>query len=179
MNSNGSISVTKYQNTNIKNIFAIGDILKKFELTPVAIAAGRRLADRIFGGSNSYLTYKNIPSVIFSHPPIGSIGLSEENAIIKYGEEKIKVYETEFKAMHYAFSNKYHLSFMKLIVAGKNEKIVGCHLFGHSSDEILQGFAVAISMGAKKKDFDQTVAIHPTISEELVTLKVSRSSSKN
>jgi len=167
----GYIPVDRYQVTNVPNVYAIGDVTGKAALTPVAIAAGRRLADRIFGGmSDRYLDYENIPSVVFSHPPIGVCGLTERQAREKYSGD-IKIYTSEFVPMINSFTEHRTKSRMKLITAGDNETVVGCHLFGPGSDEMLQGFAVAIHMGATKSDFDDTVAIHPTSAEELVTMR--------
>ncbi|MCG8434923.1 MAG: glutathione-disulfide reductase [Gammaproteobacteria bacterium] len=167
----GHVSVDKFQTTNVSNIYAIGDVTGRAELTPVAIAAGRRLADRLFGGmSDRHLDYENIPTVIFSHPPIGTIGMTETQAREKFGDD-VKVYLSTFNPMYHALTKRKVKSSVKLIVVGAEEKIVGCHLIGHGSDEMLQGFAVAIKMGATKRDFDNTVAIHPTSAEELVTLR--------
>jgi glutathione reductase (NADPH) len=170
----GHIVVDKFQNTNVENIFALGDVSNSgSELTPVAIAAGRRLSERIFGGkANSFLDYTNIPSVVFAHPQIGSIGLTEPQAREKYGDS-VKVYLSNFTAMYYAMmeqEDKGPTSY-KLIVEGTNERVVGLHILGLGSDEILQGFGVAIKMGATKADFDSCVAIHPTSAEELVTMR--------
>ena len=168
----GIVSVDKFQETEIKNVFALGDIIGKFELTPVAIAAGRRLSDRLFGEKkDAYLRYENIPTVLFSHPTAGTIGLTEKQAVQKYGAENIRVFESSFNPMFYAFSKNKITSFIKLIVRAVDDMVIGLHIVGDASDEILQGFAVAINMGAKKSDFDLTVAIHPTIAEEIVTLK--------
>lgn len=172
----GHIVVDDYQNTSVDNIYALGDVCGKAELTPVAIAAGRRLGDRLFGGpqhANAKLDYSNIPSVVFAHPEAGSIGLTEPEAREKYGDENIKVYKTEFTAMYFAMmeADQKGPTAYKLIVTGKEEKVVGLHILGLGSSEILQGFGVAIKMGATKKDFDSCVAIHPTSAEELVTLK--------
>lgn len=160
-----------WQKTNVDNIFALGDVAGRAALTPVAIAAGRRLADRLYGGmSERRLEYEYIPTVIFSHPPIGTVGLTEDEARERYGDD-LKVYETRFNPMLYAFSSEKTQTAMKLLTAGSDERVVGCHIFGDGADEMLQGFAVAIRMGALKKDFDDTVAIHPTSAEELVTLR--------
>lgn len=161
LNEKNHIVVDEYQNTNIDNIFAIGDVCDRgFELTPVAIAAGRRLSDRIFGGQKDrHLEYDNIPSVVFAHPEIGSVGLTEPEARKKYGDENIKIYKTEFKAMYYAMmepEDKGPTAY-KIICEGPNERVVGLHILGTGSSEILQGFAVAIKMGATKKDFDACV----------------------
>ncbi|MEE4291580.1 MAG: glutathione-disulfide reductase, partial [Cycloclasticus sp.] len=142
----------------------------RIALTPVAIAAARRLSDRLFNNqSDRKLDYNLIPSVIFSHPPIGTIGLTEQQAREQHNDD-VTIYTSTFNPMTQALSTSKQPTTMKLITAGKDEKVVGCHLFGESSDEILQGFAVAIKMGATKKDFDDTVAIHPTNAEELVTM---------
>lgn len=172
----GHIVVDEYQNSSVENIYALGDVTGEVELTPVAIAAGRRLSHRIFGPeefSTLKLDYRNIPSVVFSHPEVGSIGLTEPQAIEQYGKENVKVYTTSFTAMYYAMMEpdqkgptKY-----KLVCTGPEEKVVGLHIMGLGSGEMLQGFGVAIKMGATKADFDNCVAIHPTSAEELVTLK--------
>ncbi|KAJ3203027.1 Glutathione reductase, partial [Clydaea vesicula] len=167
-NSKGYIVVDEYQQTGQESIFALGDVCGKAQLTPVAIAAGRRLSDRLFNGkTDRKLDYDNIPSVIFSHPCAGSIGLSEKQAIEKYGKENLKIYQSKFTNMYYSMTDHKEKTAYKIICEGKNEKVVGLHLVGRASDEILQGFAVAIKMGATKEDFDNTVAIHPTAAEEL------------
>ena len=167
----GAIPTDPYQNTNIAGIYAIGDVTEHFHLTPVAIAAGRRLADRLFGHQpERRLPYENIPSVVFSHPPIGTVGLTEEEARREHGAA-VRVYQTRFRPMYHAFTHRQPPTVMKLVCVGPEEKIVGCHLIGESADEMLQGFAVAIRMGATKRDFDDTVAIHPTSAEELVTMR--------
>ncbi|GAA5802352.1 hypothetical protein HPULCUR_007816 [Helicostylum pulchrum] len=168
------IVVDEYQNTTTKNIYSLGDVIGKAELTPVAIAAGRKLSDRLFGGSqfaHSKLDYTNIPTVIFSHPTIGTIGYTEPEAREKFGDENIKTYVTRFGNMYFSVLDEKEPTAYKLIVSGKEEKVVGLHIIGRDSDEILQGFGVAIRMGATKADFDSCVAIHPTSSEELVTLR--------
>jgi len=171
VNPNGSIPTDPFQNTNIPGIYAIGDVTEHFHLTPVAIAAGRRLADRLFGGQpDRRLPYENIPTVVFSHPPIGTVGLTEEEARQHYGDA-VKIYQTRFRPMYYAFTARPIQTAMKLVCIGPEEKIIGCHLIGEGADEMLQGFAVAIRMGATKRDFDDTVAIHPTSAEELVTMR--------
>ena len=167
----GFISVDEYQNTVVKGIKAVGDVTGAAQLTPVAIAAGRKLADRLFDGqSEAKLDYSLIPTVVFSHPPIGTIGLTEQQAVDQYGMADLKIYRSEFTNMLYAVSEHKPPTVMKLICQGENEKVVGCHIIGEGADEMLQGFAVAIKMGATKADFDQTVAIHPTAAEELVTM---------
>jgi glutathione reductase (NADPH) len=167
------IETDKYQNTSVPGIYAVGDVCGPLFLTPVAIAAGRRLADRLFGGKeNSYLDYQNVPTVVFSHPPIGTVGLTEEEAKKTYGESNLKIYRSSFVNMFYAplSQDKKTKTVYKVICYGPEEKVCGIHLMGLGSDEIMQGFGVAIKMGATKKDLDSCVAIHPTASEELVTL---------
>lgn len=176
MNDKGYIEVDEYQNSSVDNIYALGDVTGQVELTPVAIAAGRKLAHRLFGPpefKEAKLDYSNIPSVVFAHPEIGAVGLTEPQAIDKYGKENLKIYNTSFTAMYYAMMEQDQKgpTKYKLICAGPEEKVVGLHILGLGSGEMLQGFGVAIKMGATKKDFDSCVAIHPTSAEELVTLK--------
>ena len=167
----GFIPVDKYQATNVEHIFAIGDVTGAQALTPVAIAAGRRLADRIYGGMEGrHLDYRLVPTVIFSHPPMGTQGMTEAEARAEYGDA-VKVYLSRFTPMYYALGDDKETTVMKLITAGDDERIVGCHVIGDGADEMMQGFAVAIRMGATKKDFDDTVAIHPTSAEEFVTMR--------
>ncbi|MBF2761165.1 MAG: glutathione-disulfide reductase [Ectothiorhodospiraceae bacterium AqS1] len=170
--ASGAIEVDAFQRTGVEGIHAIGDVTGKAPLTPVAIAAGRRLSDRLFGGqADRRLDYENIPTVVFTHPPIATVGSSEAEARQKWGDGAIKVYRTRFNAMHYAFSKRPRATAMKLVTCGEDERIVGCHIIGHAADEMMQGFAVAVRMGARKRDFDDTVAIHPTSAEELVTMR--------
>lgn len=170
VDSRGYIPTDKYQVTNIDNIFAIGDITGREQLTPVAIAAGRRLAERLYAGkTDRHLNYDNIASVVFSHPPIGAVGLTEKQAREKFGDA-VKCYSATFTPMYHAFTPHPQKTAMKLVVEGEQERVVGIHMIGPGVDEMLQGFAVAVKMGATKADFDDTVAIHPTSGEELVTL---------
>ncbi len=168
---NGMIKVDELEQTSVPGIYAIGDIIGKAPLTPVAIAAGRRLADRLYGGKpERKMSYENIATVMFTHPPIGTVGLSEEAARERYGAA-VKVYSTSFVPMYHQLTRHKVKTAMKLVVVGEEEKIVGCHVIGLGADEMLQGFAVAIRMGATKQDFDDTIAIHPVSAEELVTMK--------
>ena len=169
--SRGYIETDLYQRTNQPNIFALGDITGRAALTPVAIAAGRRLADRLYDQqSDRHLDYELIPTVVFSHPPIATIGTTEEAARAEFGD-RVRVYETRFTAMYNSISGHDVPTAMKLVCLDPQEKVIGCHMIGPAVDEMLQGFAVAMRMGACKKDFDDTVAIHPTSSEELVTMR--------
>ena len=167
----GTIEVDAYENTSVPGIYAIGDITGKMPLTPVAIAAGRKLAERLFNHKpDSRIDYDNIPTVVFSHPPIGTVGISEEQARLRYGQE-VTVYTSKFTPMRHALAEQPPGTAMKLVCAGRDEKVVGIHIIGDNADEMLQGFAVAVKMGATKADFDNTIAIHPTSAEELVTMK--------
>ena len=172
-NERGYVKVDKFQNTSVPGIYAVGDIIEGgIELTPVAVAAGRRLSERLFNGKlNEHLDYNLVPSVVFSHPPIGTVGLTEPQAIEKYGEKNVKVYQSSFTSMYTAVTQHRQPCRMKLVCVGQEEKIVGLHGIGFGVDEMIQGFAVAIKMGATKADFDNTVAIHPTGSEEFVTMR--------
>ena len=171
LDDKGYIKVDKYQNTSVAGVYAVGDNIGKVELTPVAVKAGRLLSERLFNGqTDAHMDYELIPTVVFSHPPIGTIGMTEPEAIKKYGQDNIKVYNSSFAAMYTAVTSNRQLTKMKLICAGKEQKVVGLHGIGFAMDEIIQGFGVAMKMGATKADFDACVAIHPTSSEEFVTL---------
>jgi glutathione reductase (NADPH) len=168
----GFIATDKYQNTSADGVYAIGDVTGRAQLTPVAIAAGRRLGDRLFGGkSDRHLDYHSIPTVIFGHPPIGTVGLSEKAARDQYGDEAITVFRSSFIPMYHALTTVKPRCDMKLVTAGPRQQVVGVHVIGPGADEMMQGFAVAVRMGATKADFDDTVAIHPTSAEELVTMR--------
>lgn len=172
-NTQGKIMTDKFQNTNVSGIYAVGDVIENgIELTPVAVAAGRRLSERLFNKKpDEHLDYTLVPTVVFSHPPIGTIGLSEDAAKQQFGDDNVKVYQSNFTPMYSAITNHRQPCRMKLICAGNDEKIVGLHGIGFGVDEMIQGFAVAIKMGATKADFDNTVAIHPTGAEEFVTMR--------
>jgi glutathione reductase (NADPH) len=168
----GHVQVDKYQNTNVPGIYAVGDVTGLLELTPVAVAAGRRLSERLFNGKpEEHLNYENVPTVVFSHPPIGTVGLTEPQARERFGDGQVKVYQTAFTPMYTAVTRHRQPACMKLVCVGPQERVVGIHGIGFGMDEILQGFAVALKMGATKKDLDDTVAIHPTAAEEFVTMR--------
>ena len=168
----GFIVTDKYQATSAAGVYAIGDVTGRAPLTPVAIAAGRRLADRLFGGrADRHLDYHNIPTVIFGHPPIGTVGLSEQAARDDYGDEAVTVFRSSFVPMYHALTTAKPRCDMKLVTVGPKRRVVGVHVVGPGADEMMQGFAVAVRMGATKEDFDDTVAIHPTSAEELVTMR--------
>ncbi|BCS49911.1 glutathione-disulfide reductase [Aeromonas jandaei] len=172
LDEKGFIPTDKFQNTAVANIYAVGDNTGRIQLTPVAVAAGRRLSERLFNNKpNEHLNYDLVPTVVFSHPPIGTIGLTEPEAIAEYGEGQVKVYRSQFTAMYSALTQHRQPTRMKLVCVGPEEKVVGLHGIGFAMDEILQGFGVAMKMGATKADFDNCVAIHPTSAEEFVTMK--------
>ncbi|GAB9473288.1 Glutathione-disulfide reductase [Globisporangium polare] len=174
LNDAGFIVVDAQENTTVPGIYAIGDAtITGWELTPVAIAAGRRLADRLFGGEpDALLHYHQIPTVVFSHPPLGTIGYTEPQAIEKFGAANVKSYTSKFVNLLYAMADPDHKgkTAMKLVTVGEDEVVVGVHVAGEGADEMIQGFGVAMKMNATKADFDNIVAIHPTASEELVTM---------
>jgi glutathione reductase (NADPH) len=172
LNPQGYIKVDEYQETNVKGIYCVGDIMEGgVELTPVAVKAGRQLSERLFNNqTNAKMDYDLIPTVVFSHPPIGTIGLTEPEAVAQYGADQVKVYTSTFTAMYTAVTQHRQPCAMKLVCAGSDEKVVGLHGIGYTVDEMIQGFGVAMKMGATKADFDSVVAIHPTGSEEFVTM---------
>ncbi|MGL4381199.1 MAG: glutathione-disulfide reductase [Vibrio sp.] len=171
-NEQGYIKVDAWQNTNVAGIYCVGDIMEGgIELTPVAVKAGRQLSERLFNNQpNAKMDYQLVPTVVFSHPPIGTIGLTEPQAIAQYGAQNVKVYQSSFTAMYTAVTAHRQPCKMKLVCAGPEQTVVGLHGIGFAVDEMIQGFAVAIKMGATKADFDAVVAIHPTGSEEFVTM---------
>jgi glutathione reductase (NADPH) len=173
----GYIVANEYSETNVNGLYALGDVVGIVELTPTAIAAGRRLADRLFGPPEykfAKVSYDLVPTVVFSHPPIGTIGLTEEQAIAKYGQDNVKMYRSKFANLYYGpwqvEADDKPKTAMKLICAGEEELVVGMHVIGMGADEMMQGFGIALKMGATKADLDATVAIHPTASEEFVTM---------
>mmetsp|Transcript_26010 Transcript_26010/g.71638 ORF Transcript_26010/g.71638 Transcript_26010/m.71638 type:complete len:581 (+) Transcript_26010:146-1888(+) len=177
VSESGHIVIDEYSETTADGIYAVGDVVGKVELTPVAIAAGRRLADRLFGGEqfvDAKVSYDLVPTVIFSHPTIGTVGMTEEDAKQKYGEQNVKVYKSKFANIYYGpwqvEQQDKPKTAMKLVCVGEEELVVGLHVIGMGADEMLQGFGVALKMGATKADLDATVAIHPTAAEEFVTM---------
>jgi len=166
----GEVEVDAWQTTAVPSVHAVGDIAGKVGLTPVAIAAARTLMDRLFGGQpQAKMDYENVASVVFSHPALGAVGLSEEEACARYGD--VRVYRSNFRPMLQALADGTQRSLFKLVCVGEEERVVGVHLLGEAADEILQGFALAVKMGATKAQFDATVAIHPTSAEEVVLMR--------
>jgi len=167
----GYVVTDDFQNTSVPGVYAVGDVTGRWPLTPVAIAAGRRLSDRVFGGeAQAKLDYESIPTVVFSHPPIGTVGMSEDQARERHGSA-VKCYTSRFRNLYHAVTDRKSTSAVKVVTVGQKEKVVGIHVIGQGADEMIQGFAVALKMGATKADLDHTVAIHPTAAEELVTLR--------
>lgn len=168
---NGSVAVNEYNLTSVENIYAVGDCSNKINLTPVAINEGRALADTVFGGKPRVMSYENIPSAVFSTPEAASVGLTEAEAMAKYGEDGVKIYRSKFRPMYHTLTGKDEKTMMKLIVETATEKVVGAHMVGDYAAEIIQGVAIAIKAGASKSDFDATVGIHPSAAEEFVTMR--------
>jgi len=169
LNASGEIQTTEYSKTNIDNIFAVGDVTGGMGLTPVAINQARAFADTEFGNNKRKMSHENIASAVFSQPGIATVGLSEVDAKAKY--KKIKTYKTSFKALKNTISKNTSREFMKLVVDEETDKVLGVHLVGKDAAEIIQMAAVALKCGATKKQFDDTVGVHPTAAEELVTMR--------
>lgn len=168
----GFIDVDEYEQTSVAGVYALGDVIAQPQLTPVAIAAGRRLGDRLYGGKpERKMAYDLVPTVVFTHPPVGTVGLTEAQARAEYGDDAVNVYQSSYTSMYFSMLRHKVKTAMKLVVTGDDEKVVGAHVIGAGADEMMQGFAVAIRMGATKADFDDTIAIHPSSAEELVTMR--------
>ncbi len=164
------LKVNKYNQTNKKNIFAIGDIIEKPNLTPVAIEQGRVFADNFFGGLNRTINYEFVPKAVFTIPELATVGLTEKEAIEKYKKENIKIYKCKFVPMSNTFKENKNKSMLKLIVKKSDGIVLGCHMFGEASSEIIQMASVALIAGVTKSQFDKTMALHPTVAEEFVTM---------
>ena len=171
LNSGGAIKVDEHYETSIKGVFALGDVTDRLQLTPVALAEGMWLAAYLYGKDKPQapLDYRNIATAVFSHPNIGTVGMTQEEALAQCGA--IRVYKSNFRPMRYTLGDRQERSMLKLIVDDASDRVVGLHMAGEDAAEITQGFAVAIKMGATKADFDATVGIHPTAAEELVTMR--------
>jgi glutathione reductase (NADPH) len=169
MEKNGAIKVDEWQRSSVKNIYAVGDVTDRINLTPVAIAESRAIAETLYNNNPIRMDHADVPSAVFSQPPIGTVGLSEEQARKQYGE--IDIYQARFKPMKNTLSGRDERTFMKLVVDAKSDRVVGCHMLGPDAPEIIQGLAIAIKCGATKKQFDATVGIHPSAAEEFVTMR--------
>lgn len=171
IDGSGFVAVDAYQDTSVASVHAVGDVASRLALTPVAIAAARRLMDRLFGGqSDAKLDYDDIATVVFAHPPLGKVGMSEAEARERHGDA-VKVYSSRFRPMLHALADSPQRSLFKLVCVGEEERVVGIHMLGEGADEILQGFAVALKKGITKRDLDDTMAIHPTSAEEVVLMR--------
>src|SRR5271165_6633822 len=169
INEAGAVIVDEWQRSSVPNIYAIGDVTDRINLTPVAIAEGRAIAETLFNDNPTKLDHANVPSAVFSQPPIGAVGLSEEHARREYNE--VDVYMARFKPMKNTLSGREERTLMKLVVDARSDRVLGCHMLGPDAPEIIQGLAVAVKCGATKRQFDQTVGIHPSAAEEFVTMR--------
>ena len=167
----GAIAIDEYNQTAAPSIYAIGDCTDRINLTPVAIDEGRALADTLYGGKSRITSYDNVPSAVFTTPEAATVGITESEAIEKYGEENIHVYRSRFRSMYYTLPNKDQKTLMKLVVHTESDKVLGAHMVGDHAAEIVQGIAIALKMGATKADFDATIGIHPSSAEEFVTMR--------
>jgi glutathione reductase (NADPH) len=165
----GAVKVDEYSKTNVDSIYAVGDVTDRVQLTPVAIREGQAFADTVFGNNPTTVSYDCIPSAVFSHPPIAAVGMTESEARNRLGS--VRVYQSDFRSMKNVLAGRNERALYKMICEGDNGRIVGIHMIGPDAPEILQGAAVAVKAGLTKADFDATVAIHPTMAEELVLLR--------
>lgn len=168
LDKNGAIVVDEYSKTSVDNIYAIGDVTDRIQLTPVALAEGMAFARTVYDGKPTSVSYENVPSAVFSMPPIGTVGLTEEDARKNHD---VAIYQSRFRAMKHTLSGRDEHSVMKLIVDKKTDKILGAHMMGADAPEIVQGVGIAVKSGATKADFDATIGIHPTAAEEFVTMR--------
>jgi glutathione reductase (NADPH) len=165
----GAIKVDEYSRTNVENIYAVGDVTNRVQLTPVAIREGHAFADTVFGGNPRTIDYGNIPSAVFSNPPIGAVGLTEAQARNTLGT--VKIYTSDFRPMKNVLSGRNERSLYKLVCNGDTDQVVGIHMISPDAPEILQAAAIAVKAGLTKADFDATVALHPSMAEELVLMR--------
>jgi glutathione reductase (NADPH) len=166
---NGAVVVDEWSCSSVPNIYAVGDVTDRINLTPVAIAEGRALAETLFNDNPIKMDHANVPSAVFSQPPIGAVGLTEEQARRQYGE--VDVYSARFKPMKNTLSGRDERTLMKIVVDARSERVVGCHMLGPDAPEIMQGLAIAVKCGVSKRMFDETVGIHPSAAEEFVTMR--------
>jgi glutathione reductase (NADPH) len=169
LDENGAVIVDKHGRSSVESIFAVGDVTHRVQLTPVAIREGSAVANTLFNDRPMTVSHHNIPSAVFSQPPIGTVGDTEEQAIAKYG--RIEVYQATFRPMKHTLSGRVEKTYMKLLVEEKSQKVVGAHMVGPDAPEIIQGIGIAVVAGLTKQQFDDTVGIHPTAAEEFVTMR--------
>jgi glutathione reductase (NADPH) len=172
LNKKGAIAVDEWSRTTVPSIYAVGDVTDRINLTPVAIAESRAVAETLFNNNPIRMDHENVPSAVFSQPPVGTVGLSEETARSVYGE--VDVYVTRFKPMKNTLSGRDERTMMKLVVDARSDRVLGCHMVGVDAPEIIQGLAVAVKCGATKRQFDATVGIHPSAAEEFVIMREKR-----
>jgi glutathione reductase (NADPH) len=167
--ANGGIAVDEFSQTTAANIYAVGDVTNRVNLTPVAIREGLAFADTVFGGKPTRVDHADVPTAVFSSPELGTIGLTEAQAVKELGV--VDIYKTSFRPMKYAMAGRDSRMFMKLVVDGRSNRVVGCHIAGPEAGEMIQLIGIAVKMKATKADFDATMAVHPTMAEEIVTLR--------
>jgi glutathione reductase (NADPH) len=169
LNDNEAVVVDEWQRATVSNIYAVGDVTDRINLTPVAIAEGRAIAETVYNNNPIKMDHRDVPSAVFSQPPIGTVGLTEEEARREFGE--IDIYSARFKPMKNTLSGRDERTLMKLVVDARSDRVLGCHMLGPDAPEIIQGVAIAVKCGATKRQFDQTVGIHPSAAEEFVTMR--------
>ena len=171
LSADGAVLVDAQFQTNVPSIHAIGDVIQRYQLTPVALAEGMVVAERLFGKAQRSMDYQHIPTAVFSHPNVATVGLSESQAIALQGDAGVDIYQSSFRALRHTLSGSEEKTFMKLVVARDSQRVLGVHMVGEEAGEIIQGFAVALKCGATKPQFDATIGIHPTAAEEFVTMR--------
>jgi glutathione reductase (NADPH) len=169
LNEKGAIAVDADNRTNVPTVFAVGDVTDRVQLTPVALREGHSFADRQFGEKNWRVDYNAIPSAVFSNPPLGSVGMTEAQARNAYGQ--VKIYTSDFRPMKNVLAGRNERALYKLVVDASSDRVVGAHMIGPDAPEILQAVAIAVKAGLTKAQFDDTMALHPTMSEELVLMR--------
>src|SRR5271169_5563911 len=169
LNDNGAVVVDEWQRSTVSNIYAVGDVTDRINLTPVAIAEGRAIAETVYNNNPIKMDHRDVPSAVFSQPPIGTVGLTEEAPRRDGGE--VDIYSARFKPMKNTLSGREERTLMKLVVDARTDRVLGCHMLGSDAPEIIQGVAIAVKCGATKRQFDQTVGIHPSAAEEFVTMR--------
>ena len=169
VNKKGAIAVDPHSRTNVPSIYAVGDVTDRLNLTPVAIREGHLFADHVFGGRDATVDHTHVPTAVFTTPEIGTVGLSEEDARRIFAT--VDIYAAKFRPMKATLSGRDEKTLMKIVVDGDTDRVLGVHVLGHDAGEMAQLLAIPLRMGAKKSDFDATMALHPTAAEELVTMR--------
>ena len=169
LDKDGAVKVDDNNQSSVPSIYAVGDVTNRIQLTPVAIREGQAFADSVFGGKPTVVDYANVPSAVFSHPPIGAVGMTEAEARNKLGS--IRTYTSDFRAMKNVLAGRNERALYKMVVNEATDQVVGLHMIGPDAPEILQAAAIAVKAGLTKADFDNTVALHPSMAEELVLMR--------